>query len=175
MTRFEIVEGMPWHCGQMVRILRQEHQKAVAMIGFNSHRELRAHFDESSFRRAWFIDGKLAAIGGVTGPELAAEGFVWLAFSQAATRYPVAIIKEARRQIELLSHTKRVLVCSLVEGDEAAERLAIFLGFVPMLEGEYVESASSRFGRLEVRRLLREKAPIRYGLGHIKLLHLEVA
>jgi hypothetical protein len=159
----------------MVRILRQEHQKAVAMIGFNSHRELRAHFDSSIFRRAWMIDGKLAALGGVTGPEIAAEGFVWLAFSEAATRYPVAIIKEARRQIEFLAQTKRVLVCSLVEGDEAAERLAIFLGFVPVVEGEYIESASSRFGRLEVRRMLRENPPMQYGAGHIKLMHLEVA
>jgi hypothetical protein len=159
----------------MVRILRREHQKAVAMIGFNSHRELREHFDQSIFRRAWLIDGKLAALGGVTGSEIAAHGLVWLAFSETATRYPIAIIKEARRQIDILAETKRLLICTLVEGDEAAERLAIFLGFVPVVEGEYIESASSRFGRMEVRRMLREKPPMRYGDGHIKLMHLEVA
>jgi hypothetical protein len=171
MPRFEIVEGKAWHCGAMSRLLRLEHQKAVAMIGLNSHRELRAAFDDSSFRRAWLIDGKLAALGGVTGPAIASAGLVWLAFTNAATKYPLAIIKESRRQIAEIMQVKRHLVCTIVEGDEASERFATFLGFVPAA-GEYLLPAHTRYGRKEVARKLREIEEIRkpLGMGYVKLL-----
>jgi hypothetical protein len=164
-NRFEVVEAKPWHCGAMVRLLRREHQRAVAMVGLNSHRELRGAFDDSIFRRSWFINGKLAAIGGVTGPALSSYGVIWLAFSEAATRYPLAIVKEMRRQIAEIMRTKRLLICSILEGDEAAERLAIFLGFVPQAEGGYILPASSRFGRLEVARHLKDAERLRLPTG----------
>jgi hypothetical protein len=164
-NRFEVVEAKPWHCGAMVRLLRREHQAAVAMVGLNSHRELRMAFDESIFRRSWFIDNHLAAIGGVIGPALSSYGVIWLAFSEAATRYPLAIVKEMRRQIAEIMRTKRLLFCSLLEGDEAAERTAVFLGFVPHEEGGYVLPACSRFGRLEILRHLRENDNIRVPAG----------
>lgn len=172
MPRFEIVEGKAWHCGAMARMLRLEHQKAVAMIGLNSHRELRGAFDDSSFRRAWLIDGKLGALGGVTGPAIASSGLVWLAFTNAATKYPMAIIKEARRQIAEIMQVKRHLVCTIVEGDEASERLAIFLGFVPAASGGYLLPAHSRYGRKEVARQLREMEEIRkpLGMGYVKVM-----
>ena len=74
MPHFEIVEAKAWHCGAMSRLLRQEHAEAIALIGLNSHRELRAVFDESIFRRAWLINGRLAALGGVIGPAASAYG-----------------------------------------------------------------------------------------------------
>lgn len=172
MPRFEIVEAKAWHCGAMSRLLRLEHQKAVAMIGLNSHRELRGMFDDSTFRKAWFIDGKLSAVGGVTGPALSSYGIVWLAFSNAATKYPMAIIKESRRQIAEIMQTKRLLICTLVEGDEASERLAIFLGFVPARSNDSVYPAESRFGRKEVARQLKEieEARVPLGTGYVKMM-----
>lgn len=172
MATFEIVEAKAWHCGAMSRLLRLEHQKAVAMIGLNSHRELRGAFDDSIFRKAWIIDGKLSAVGGVTGPALSSYGLIWLAFSNAATKYPMAIIKESRRQIAQIMRIKRLLICTIVEGDEASERLAIFLGFVPQQSGDHVFAASSRFGRREVARQLKEIEEVRVplGTGYVKMM-----
>ena len=172
MPTFEIVEAKAWHCGAMSRLLRLEHQKAVAMIGLNSHRELRAAFDDSIFRRAWYVDDHLAALGGVTGPAVSSYGFVWLAFSNSATKYPMAIIKESRRQIAEIMRIKRLLICTIVEGDEASERLAIFLGFVPARSADHVFPASSRFGRKEVARQLkeREEARVPLGTGYVKMM-----
>ena len=172
MPKFEIVEAKAWHCGAMSRLLRLEHQAAVARIGFNSHRELRAAFDDSIFRRAWYVDDHLAAIGGVTGPALSSYGLVWLAFSNAAMKYPMAIIKETRRQIAEIMRTKRLLICTIVDGDEASERFAIFLGFVPQTEREYVSPAASRFGRIEVARQLKEieEARVPLGTGYVNVM-----
>jgi hypothetical protein len=142
------------------------------MIGLNSHRELRAMFDDSTFRKAWLIDGHLAAVGGVTGPALSSYGIVWLAFTNAATKYPMAMIKEARRQIQLIMQIKRVLVSSILEGDDASERFAIFLGFVPATDLDRILPAESRFGRVEVARQLKEIQEVRVplGTGYVKLM-----
>lgn len=162
MTNFTIIEAKAFHCGQMVRLLRLEHQKAVAMIGINSHRELRARFDESSFRKAWLIDGKLAAVGGVSGTMLSGYGMVWLALSNRAMKYPLAIVKEAKRQLSEIMQTKTFLATSILEGDVAAERFAVFLGFVP--DGD--EAAVSVFGRREIVRRIRENQDIRTRIGN---------
>ena len=128
--RFEIVEARPWHAGQMARALRREHMEVTARLGVNVHRELLDCFGQSSaFRKAWLIDGKLAALGGVMGTMASATGVLWLAMSDQATRYPIAIVKEARRQLDNLMFTKRELMTTIVFGDEAAKRLAIFLRF----------------------------------------------
>jgi hypothetical protein len=149
MPDFTIIEAKPYHCGQMVRLLRHEHQQVIARIGANSHRELRAHFDNSSFRRTWLIDGKLGALGGVTGGKLSSGGLVWLAVAHNAMKYPLAMVREARRQLDEIMTVKRDLVTTILEGDEASKRFAIFLGFVP-LGSEWVNRAESRFGRRDV-------------------------
>lgn len=129
MTKFEIVEAKPWHCGAMARMLRHRHLAIVEQAGVNVHRELRQCFDASAFRRAWLIDGELAAIGGVMGTLASPTGTIWLALSERATRYPLAIVKEARRQIADIMATRQQILTSIVFGDDAARRLAIFLNF----------------------------------------------
>jgi len=165
MPNFELVEAKAWHCGAMSRILRLEHQTAVAMIGLNSHRELRAAFDDSIYRKAWFIDGRLAAIGGVTGSALSSSGVIWLAFAGIATKYPLAVTKLMKGQIERIMQTRHLLITTILDGDKASERFAIFLGFVPATNGDYVLPASSRFGRKEIARQLSEAEDIRVPVG----------
>lgn len=150
MTDFTVTEAKIWHCGAMARLLRVEHQRVVAKIGFDSHKELRARFESSTFRRAWMIDGRLAALGGVTGTRLSPEGYVWLAFSDAATRHKVEMVKEARRQLAEIGETRHRLVTTILAGDDAAKRFAVFLGFVP--DDGMHDRAASRFGRREVLR-----------------------
>jgi hypothetical protein len=117
---FTVIEARPWHCGRMARLLRIEHASAIARLGIDSHRELSSRFGESAFRRAWLIDGELAALGGVTGPQMAAWGFLWLALSERARRYPVAIVKEAKRQLAEIMVVKRELATTILDNDAAA-------------------------------------------------------
>ncbi len=165
--RFQIIPAKPWHCGAMVRRLRIEHRMAVAKLGLDSHRELSDRFGQSAFRRALLIDGHLEALGGVTGSLLSGEGYVWLALSQCAARYPLALVREARAQLEQIMVTKRVLVTSVLDDDIAAKRFAIFLGFVPALPGGLAAAspAVSRAGRRTLARWLDEDDEARIPLG----------
>lgn len=130
MTTFDLIEAKPWHCGQMARALRVEHHRAVLGLGCHAHRELSGVFELSFFRRAFLVDGRLVALGGVIGSLLSTTGFVWLAVSEGAARHKVAIVREARRQLAQLAQVKRTLVTSLLPGDETAKRFAAYLGFV---------------------------------------------
>lgn len=164
MTSFRIIEAKPWHCGQMARLLRSEHAQAIAMIGVDSHRELRSVFDASSFRRVWLIDNKMAALGGVTGSKLAATGFVWLALSEGARRFPVAVVHEARRQLDEIMSIKRELATTILNGDTAAKRLAIFLGFHVADDGPGAV-AHSRQGRIRLSNYLENDPDCRIPIG----------
>ncbi len=157
MTDFTIIEARPWHCGAMARKLRTVHMAAVAKIGISSHRELSARFGASSFRRVWMINGRMAALGGVTGTMLDPEGHVWLAFTDEATRYPLQMIKEARCKIALITEIKPKLYTSVLRDDEPSKRFAVFLGFVPM-DGAGGAKASSKYGRREMLRRIDGEA-----------------
>jgi hypothetical protein len=165
MTDFTVIVAKPWHCGQMIRLLRRGHKDVIAKIGVDSHRELRSRFDHSSFRRAWMIDGKLAGLGGVTGSTISSQGYVWLALSNHALKFPLEIIREARRQLAIIMTTKRDLVTTILDGDDVSKRFAIFLGFVPVGD-EWVNRAASRFGRREVARQCETLTEARFAIGN---------
>lgn len=146
--RFEIVEAKPQHCGQMSRLLRVEHRSAIEALDINAHHELRACFDASAFRRAWLIDGALAALGGVTGGKLDVYGQIWLAFAPLALRYPIEVMKESKRQLAVVSQVKRKLVTMILLNDGASARFAQRLGFkVVRDETENFETAIMEYGR----------------------------
>lgn len=163
--RFEIVEAKPFHCGQMARATRRDYLGAMLAAGANPHMELRECFDQSSFRRAWLIDGKVAALGGVIGTIMSAEGMVWLALSDEATRHPRAVIREARRQLSGLMRTRRELRASIFEGDDPSLRLAIFLGF-HVLNCAWGGPAETSEGRRLLAREITANADLRITVGN---------
>lgn len=161
----EIVEARRHHCGVMARRMRHEHRAALIRLGADPHRELRACFDQSAFRKAWFIDGELAALGGVTGSTLATHGMIWLAVSERATRYPKAMIGEARRQIDTVMRAKHELSTKALGADGESLRFARRLGFhvehpIPLeTDGVYQLKKSTGFRRAVVRKPASGRPP----------------
>lgn len=131
MPQFEIIEAKPFHVGMMLRRMRTEHREALMALGIDAHRELRKTFDNSSYRRAWLIDGKLSGLGGVTGTLASSFGRPWLTLSQDALRYPIAIVREAKRQLNDIAATHCEIATTVLCADYTAQRFASFLGFHP--------------------------------------------
>lgn len=163
-SRFTIIPAKPWHCGAMMRRLRLEHQRAVARTGMDAHRELSSMFDQSSYRRSLLIDGRLAALGGVTGGMASATGFAWMVLTDEATQYPLYLVREIRRQLDAIMITKRELATTVIGGDEAALRMAIFLGFHVADHGPG-SPAASRFARRQLRRHIETDPDLRLPIG----------
>lgn len=169
MSEFSIIDARAYHCGQMARRLRVEHARCITLLGIATHYEMRRSFDESFFRRAWLIDGELSALGGVMGTTLQSAGFVWLALSQSALRYPVAIVKEARRQLAEIMLLKRELATTILPGDDAALRLAIFLGF-HVSHGGLGDRAYSRAGRRTLAQYVETESACHVPIGDHHLI-----
>jgi len=129
MPTFEIVQGKRRHCGEMARRLRAEQSEAAIRLGTGIHRRLVEVFDQSSFCRAWLIDGRLAGLGGVQGPMASATGEIWLALTEDACRYPIAMVKQARRTLNEIMQLKRYIVTAIFASDAASMRFASCLGF----------------------------------------------
>jgi len=162
MPVIEMVPARLQHCGRMARYLRHEHRAIIDRMGANAHYELRGLYDRSDpyFRRAWLIDGRLAAMAFIQGSLLMPIGFVGAAFTQEALRYPLAIVRGARAYLDEAMEFKRELITTVVGGDEPAMRLATFLGFHCSHQGEGVR-AYSRKGRGRLRNYLKADPELR--------------
>ena len=126
MTTFEVIEARRYHCGAMARIMRPEQRHVLIAAGLNPHRVLSEGFAASWPCRAWLIDGRLAGLGGFVGQLLSRGEFVWLALSEEASRHPVAVVREACRQ---LAARGGEVTTSVAIDDHGALRLAASLGF----------------------------------------------
>lgn len=142
MPVFEIIEGRRHHCGQIARRLRAEQAEATVRLGMHVHRRLTEVFERSHFCRAWLIDGRLCGLGGLESPLLSSTGVVWLALTDEACRFPVALVKETRRQLQEIMRTKRQIITTLFENDSSSRRFAIHLGFE--ICGDPVEKNTQR-------------------------------
>ena len=129
MPRFELIEARTHHCGQMARRLRAEHRAAVERVGGDVHRMIRDSFDPSSFRRALLCDGRLIALGGVSGTLASSSGFIWLACAEEVDRYPKQLLLIVRGLLAEVMDTKRELESVVLTGDAAALRFVRHLGF----------------------------------------------
>lgn len=127
--RLEITEAQVRHCGQISRTMRVDHHRLLLAMGVPIHRELRAMFEGSYYRRAAHLNGTLAAIWGVESTPVSSDGRVWLVLAQHAIKHPMTIIRQARQELTHLAGTKSCLTTTVIADDEPAIRLAVMLGF----------------------------------------------
>ena len=129
MPKFEVIDPKPYHCSLMARLLRDRHRDLLEKAGTNAHRTLRDSFDNSSYRRMLLIDGKVGILGGVVGPAISSTGYLWVAISDEAKKYPVTLVRVIKREMAVIASTRLELTALVIFGDEKAQRFATFLGF----------------------------------------------
>ena len=166
MTTFETRDAKLYDIGRMARRLRAGHQMSIARVGCNTHRELRECFYRSaSLRKAWLVDGELAAIYGAIGTLVSPYIYSWAAFTPLAMKYPVATIKEFRRVLDdeaMVLHNE--ILTTVIGGDEASLRFAIFLGY-HCEHGGRGEPAYTRMGRRDLMDYIKNNPDIRRPIG----------
>lgn len=164
VSRYEIVEARRWHCGQMARRMRRGQREAIMAAGFDPHRALLARFNESRICRAWMVDGRLMALGGIVGSLLSIHGLVWLALAQEASDHAVPLVREARRQLADVMRTYEELATVLMGDDEPARRFAVWLGFHVGHTGPG-QPAQGRQDRTMLAEFIRDEPSLRMPLG----------
>lgn len=164
MPKVEIVEAKAHYCGAILRRLRFEHAASFAMVGLNAHRELRATFMASYWRRAALMDGSVVGMWGVKGSFLSASGFVWLCMTNEAARHRIAALRLARQQIDEMMNTKRELYTTVLRDDVAALRLCSWLGFHVGHDGLGAPASDKRGRQLQMK-FIQDNPEIRIPAG----------
>lgn len=83
----------------------------------------------SQYCKAWLIDGRLAALGGVEGPLMADSGYIWLIISEEATKHPIAVFRTAKRYLTEIMMVKKEVRTTIMGKDKPSYCLAGWLGF----------------------------------------------
>ena len=135
--------AQPWHCGAMVRRMRDAQVNLAIMLGRDAHADLRQCQALSGFSRSWMDDGKIMAMMGVIGPLLATDGVVWLVIAKEATQHPLLIAREAQRTLQFIMTIKHRLYASPSSEDPRSVRFAEWLGFLRLPIDEEAKKVSA--------------------------------
>lgn len=130
MNTFEIHSLSYYDLKRITRILRKEQLKLILNLNKNPYSDLCIYANQSFYTKSWKINGKLAAIGGVTGSILSSEGFAWLALTEESLKFPIAIIKEIKIQLNNIMVNKNKINAYVFINDNAAQKFAEFFGFI---------------------------------------------
>jgi hypothetical protein len=130
MARFKVTTAKRSDCGQIACLMRYDHREAVIALGLDPYHEVVEAFDETPHPMAWMIDGELGAVGGAAGPPgLCPIAITWVVIAEHATRFPRALVREIKHQLDIAHEVYPLLVSPLCPADKKSLRFAAFLGF----------------------------------------------
>lgn|GEM_PF-1829748 len=119
----EVVPGRPRHAALILPCLRREELGEIAAIVLRPRRAVLHMIRCSLYCRALFLDGEIAALGGLVASLMGAEARAWLLTTAAVERRPLAFLRFMQTQIDCaLAHYRSVSAC----GPEDAERVLRF-------------------------------------------------
>jgi hypothetical protein len=130
MANFRTTAASRATCSEIACSMRGDHLDALCVLGLDPLHEAVAAFDATPHPIAWWIDDKLAAVGGVAAaPWLSPHGICWMMVSASATRFPRALVTEVRRQLDDAQELYPLIVAPLCPADKKALQFAARLGF----------------------------------------------
>lgn len=126
---YQIVPTRMVHVAPMARAMREGAKDTICALGLNSRRVLHDAVVGSHYCRVAIKDGKPIAMWGLKGVMLSGYAFVWLALSAPAQAMPRRVIVEATHELARMGEQFEELATTVLPEDDAAIRLAAFLGF----------------------------------------------
>lgn len=124
----EIVPASVLHVKPMAAVMRSGSAMALQAFGFSPRRSLMRALLGSFYARTALEDGKPVAMWGAHGLVLGEMAEPWLTVSTSITKMPIAIVRAARRELQVMMQN-RSLVIAMIPGDDIAVRFAVYLGF----------------------------------------------
>ncbi|MFZ0207637.1 MAG: hypothetical protein WAL59_16320 [Roseiarcus sp.] len=101
------------HCGLMGRRMRKVHRDILASGGVSPYRELMLMFGQSSLRRSAFFEGRIVAMGGITGSWLVTHDVAWLVLAEEFRNHPITIVRHAKRLLKQQMQTRSELAAAI--------------------------------------------------------------
>ncbi len=158
---YEIVPASILDVKPMARKLRAAACITLQGFGLEPREALRRAVRSSPYCRTALVEGKPVAMWGVREVLLSDTAVVWLVLSEEVTRMPLAIVREAKAELDGVMEAKREVAITVLPDDDAAIRFAVFLGFDDRGDDERDEGELSRHARCAaIRQNPRNRIPV---------------
>lgn len=126
---YEIIPGSVRH----IRALSNDARPAACMtlrqFGSDPRRALHHAFVQSQYVRTAMIGGKPAAMWGTGGNLLSQHAYIWATIGMGAVRYPLAVVRRARKELAELCSDGLELRATVIKEDDRALLFAETIGF----------------------------------------------
>lgn len=126
---YAVVPGSILHVKPLSRTLRPAACMTLQAFGLDPRRSLRRAFAGSRYTRTAIVGGGPIAMWGIQGPALSDSAIAWLALSDQAAKWPLAIVRCARQELAQMRQRVDKIYATVLYGDERAMLFAKTLGF----------------------------------------------
>lgn len=129
MSLYHVVPASVRHIKPLAETLRPAACETLARFGLDARRGLLTTFRASRYRRTAIIQGRPVAMWGTHGGMLSDHAELWAAFTTEAVRFPLAIVRGARKELAALTEGGIWLYAKVSKDDEKALLFAETVGF----------------------------------------------
>jgi hypothetical protein len=126
---YEVIPASIRHVKPLAATLRPAACAALAGFGVDARRALHFALRHALYSRTAVIGGEPVAMWGTHGAMMSDQVTIWAAFSQKATKFPLAIVRKARAELAAIANGENRLYASVSEDDERAMVFARAIGF----------------------------------------------
>lgn len=124
----EVVAGRPRHAALILPRLRAEEKREIAALGIAPRSAVLRLMICSTLCRALFLDGEIAALGGLSSGLMSAEARAWLLTTEAVERRPLAFVRFMQGQITEALERYRLVTADATADSPRTLRLWRMLG-----------------------------------------------
>lgn len=129
-AQYQVVEARWHHCGALARKIRNGHWLSYVEAGLDIRALLHELWGASYHRKSWLRDGRIIAMGGLTGTMLSRSARIWFAVAPEAEKQRFAFLRMVLSNLDEVSREKRELLTTVATNDATGRRFAEWLGFV---------------------------------------------
>lgn len=144
---YDVVPSSVRHIKPLSISLRPAACATLRAFGADPRRALHQVLRQSSYSRTAILDGLPVAMWGAAGAMLSDSLTVWAALGNDAVRFPLAIVRRARAELEKIGEHGTELRAMVATEDERAILFARTIGFAQSDEFEVPDGMlAMRFG-----------------------------
>lgn len=126
---YAIIPGSIRHVKPLARTLRPAACMTLQAFGQDPRKSLQRAFIGSHYSRTAIVGIEPIAMWGIQGPVLSDSAIAWLALSDKAAKWPLAIVRRARQELAQMQDRVDKIYATILLGDERAMLFAKTLGF----------------------------------------------
>lgn len=130
MPEINIIATLPMHLREMVEVMRPEDRNEILAFGISPEKALWRSYKSSIVRRTAYIDGKIAAIWGVSGAFMGEIGQPWLLTSDQVKKIsPLRFTRIYQKEVKEMFKVFPKLANIVDSSYTSAIRLLEIVGF----------------------------------------------